>query len=87
MTQATYDLYWIAVDPKVQGRGVGTALYEALSAKLAAHGGTQVRIETSSQESYAKTGGFYERLGFDIAGRLPDFYAPGDDLLIYYRKL
>ena len=87
MTEATWDLYWIAVAPEQQGRGVGRALYGALTAHLAARGGRQVRIETSSKESYAATGGFYERIGFEVCGRLRDFYAPGDDLLIFYRRL
>jgi ribosomal protein S18 acetylase RimI-like enzyme len=80
-------LYWIAVDPTRQGRGIGRALYAAFVAELAPAGRAQIRIETSSQESYGKTGGFYERLGFSVDGRLRDFYAPGDDLLIFYRRL
>lgn len=87
MTQSTYDLYWIAVDPGRQGRGLGRALFAGFADKLRALGGVQVRIETSSRELYAATGGFYERLGFQIDGRLRDFYAPGDDLLIFYRKV
>jgi ribosomal protein S18 acetylase RimI-like enzyme len=87
MTQGTWDLYWIAVSPTRQGQGIGKALYAACNARVRAAGGQQIRIETSSQESYAATGGFYERLGFAIAGRLADFYAPGDDLLIFYRKV
>lgn len=87
MTAATWDLYWIAVRPARQGHGLGRALYAAFVEFLRARGGRQVRIETSSQESYAATGGFYERLGFAIDGRLRDFYAPGDDLLIFYRQL
>jgi len=87
MTQSTHDLYWIAVDPHVQGRGVGKTLYRAFANALRVQGGGQIRIETSSQEAYAATGGFYERLGFTIDGRLRDFYAPGDDLLIFYSKV
>jgi ribosomal protein S18 acetylase RimI-like enzyme len=49
-------------------------------------GGRQIRIETASKESYAATGGFYERLGFRVDGRLRDFYAEGDDLLIFYKS-
>jgi ribosomal protein S18 acetylase RimI-like enzyme len=87
MTQATWDLYWIAVAPELQGQGVGKQLYQAFAQAIAARGGAQVRIETSSKESYASTGGFYERLGFSVDGRLRDFYAPGDDLLIFYRAI
>ncbi len=87
MTEATWDLYWIAVVPDVQGRGIGRSLFEAFAERMRARGGRQVRIETSSQESYTATGGFYERLGFRLEARLRDFYALGDDLLIFYRQL
>lgn len=86
MTATTWDLYWIAVDPALQGRGLGQQLHAAFIAHITARDGRNVRIETSSQELYAATGGFYARLGYTIAGRLPDFYAPGDDLLIFYRS-
>jgi ribosomal protein S18 acetylase RimI-like enzyme len=87
MTEATWDLYWIAVDPGSQGRGIGQQLYAAFAERAIARGARQVRIETSSKESYAATGGFYERLNFSIDGRLRDFYADGDDLLIFYRRI
>jgi ribosomal protein S18 acetylase RimI-like enzyme len=87
MTEATWDLYWIAVAPGLQGRGIGRALYVAFVEFMRARGGRQIRIETSSQESYAATGGFYERLGFPVVGRLRDFYGEGDDLLLFYRQV
>ena len=87
MTQATWDLYWIAVAPARQGGGIGHKLYEAALGRIRARGGRQLRIETSSKESYAKTGGFYERLGFSVDGRLRDFYDEGDDLLIFYQRI
>lgn len=87
MTEATWDLYWIAVDRAQQGRGIGRALYAAFVQRMRMRGGRQVRIETSSKEDYAATGGFYERLGFRIEGRLRDFYADGDDLLTFYRRV
>jgi ribosomal protein S18 acetylase RimI-like enzyme len=87
MTEATWDLYWIAVDPAAQGKGIGRQLYAAFVERALPRGARQVRIETSSKESYAATGGFYERLNFSIDGRLRDFYAEGDDLLIFYRRI
>jgi ribosomal protein S18 acetylase RimI-like enzyme len=87
MTESTWDLYWIAVDPAQQGRGIGRALYAAFVARMRTRGGRNIRIETSSKEDYAATGGFYERLGFRIDGRLRDFYAEGDDLLTFYKQV
>ena len=34
MTEGTYDLYWIASDPSVRGKGVGGALVSAMEGDL-----------------------------------------------------
>jgi ribosomal protein S18 acetylase RimI-like enzyme len=84
MTQHTYDLYWIVVDPEHRGKGVGHALLRALAATLAHNGGRILRVETSSSEMYRSAKGFYKREGFIEGGRIPNFYGDGDDLIIYY---
>jgi ribosomal protein S18 acetylase RimI-like enzyme len=86
-TQGTYDLYWIVVDPALQGRGVGTALLRAVEARLAAEAARLVVVETSSRPDYAPTRAFYERRGYTRAATLPGYYAPGDDLVIYLKDL
>jgi ribosomal protein S18 acetylase RimI-like enzyme len=40
-------------------------------------------VETSSREDYAPTRHFYESHGYDRAARLADYYAPGDDRVLY----
>lgn len=83
MTQGTHDLYWIAVDPALHGRGVGTELMRAVEATLASEGGRLLVIETASKPSYAPTRRFYERHGCREVARVPDYYAPGDDKVTY----
>ena len=63
-TRSSYDVYWIAVDPDLQGGGVGQRLLREAEAAVAARGGTQLFIETAGREQYAPTHRFYERLGF-----------------------
>lgn len=87
MTDHTWDLYWIVVDPAGRGRGIGRELCAALETEVRAEGGITVRLETSSQESYGGTHRFYDALGFAIVGRIADFYRVGDDLLTYTRRL
>lgn len=82
-TVASYDLYWIAVDPTRQGQGIGRRLMQASERQIATNGGRRIYIDTSGQSKYAPTRAFYERSGFRCAARLVDFYAPGDDRLIY----
>src|SRR5947207_2714619 len=86
-TEGTYDLYWIVVDPAWQGKGVGTLLLRAVEQKLVAEGCRLIVVETSSRAGYAPTRGFYERRGYAPAARVPGYYAPDDDLIVYLKDL
>lgn len=86
-TIGTWDLYWIAVSPAHQGVGVGTRLLQEVERRLARDEARLVIIETSSQPAYAPTRAFYERHGYGVVARVTDFYAPGDDRLIFARRL
>ena len=83
MTEATFDLYWIVVEPTLRGGGVGKQLWSACEADVMADGGQLVRIETSSTELYGGTLAFYDRIGFAEVARIGDFYRAGDDLVTY----
>lgn len=87
LTQGTYDLYWIAVSARAKGQGVGRALMEQVEAEVRRRGGRLIVLDTSGREAYAPTRAFYHRLGYMLAATLPDFYAPGDDLIIFTRRL
>jgi ribosomal protein S18 acetylase RimI-like enzyme len=87
MTEAAYDLYWVAVDPAHRGQGVGRKLCAALEETCRQADGHLVRVETSSQEAYAGTLQFYLDQAYVEGGRLPGFYKPGDDLVILYKLL
>src|SRR6266699_3420672 len=86
-TTGTFDLYWIVVDPARQRAGVGTQLLRAVEAQLASDNGRLIVVETSSRADYAPSRAFYERRGYTQAARLPGYYAPGDDLVIYLKDL
>ncbi len=86
MTAASYDLYWIAVDRSLQGKRIGRLLLEKSEELIRELGGRQVYIETSNRAQYAPTRGFYLRCGYQQAALLADFYAPGDDKVIYARR-
>ncbi|MBL8851541.1 MAG: hypothetical protein JNG89_17790, partial [Planctomycetaceae bacterium] len=50
---------------------------------IAKRGGRRVYAETSGREQYAPTRAFYERCGYQREATLKDFYAPGDDKVVY----
>ena len=55
-------LYYVAVDPRVQGRGAGRATVVAAEAWLAAQGARAVRLMVRATNDAVR--GFYERLGY-----------------------
>jgi ribosomal protein S18 acetylase RimI-like enzyme len=86
-TEGTYDLYWLAVDPAVQGRGIGRTLVRAVEEQLVARDGRLLVVETSSRADYASTREFYTRSGYTEAARVRDFYAPADDRILLTTRL
>jgi GNAT superfamily N-acetyltransferase len=87
LTAASFDLYWIAVDKTMHGRSIGRLLLERTEELIGQAGGRQVYIETSNRHQYAPTRGFYLRCGYDQEALLKDFYAAGDDKVIYVKTL
>jgi D-alanine-D-alanine ligase len=87
LTAASFDLYWIAVDKASHGRKIGRLLLEQTEELIRRAGGRQVYIETSNRHHYAPTRGFYLRCGYRQEALLKDFYAVGDDKVIYVKEL
>ena len=85
-TDRTWDLYWIAVDPVLQGAGIGTILLEEVERRLVGQHARMLVVETSSRSDYAATRAFYGRRGYAVAASVRDFYAPGDDRIIFVKR-
>lgn len=86
-TLASYDIYWIAVSPAMQGKGFGTFLLQQTEDSIKKGGGQQIYIETSSREQYNGTRRFYLASAYQEVSRLKNFYAPGDDRVTYAKAL
>ncbi|MBM4283480.1 MAG: GNAT family N-acetyltransferase [Deltaproteobacteria bacterium] len=86
-TDAVYDLYWIAVDKAAQGGGVGRRLLKACVDDVRARGGRLLIIETEGTVAYDDTRRFYFAVGCDEVARIPDFYRPGADKVVYRLQL
>ncbi len=86
-TVATYDLYWIAVDPRTHSKGIGTVLLNYVEDILRQKGGRLLIAETSSTSKYDNTREFYERKKFQKLAHIKEYYKPNDDLVIYGKYL
>ena len=87
MTQGAFDLYWIVVDPRSQGQGVGSKLLHFLEEVVRERKGRMILIDTSSISQYEKTQKFYSRHGFQEVARVPDYYHAGNDRITFCKRL
>ncbi len=87
MTRGTFDLYWIAVDPDFQKKGVGSKLLDFLRKGVKKSKGRMILADTSSIPQYERTKQFYLKNGFQVVARIPDYYHPGNDRLTFCKKL
>jgi len=86
LTEGTWDLYWIAVDPRVQRTGAGKALLEWSETDVRRRGARMLVCETSGKPLYDPTRKFYLGRGYTEDARIRDFYKPGDDLVMYIKR-
>jgi len=70
----------------MQGSGIGAALLRAMEGRLAGSARLIV-VETAGRPDYRPTRAFYEARGYRKASVIPDFYAPGDDQVVYLKAL
>ena len=87
LTEGTWDIYWLAVAPDRQRRGIASALLTSAEDKIKGARGRMVLIETSSTSAYEKARSFYLHQGYEMISQIPDFYALGDDKLILRKRL
>jgi len=85
-TLGTYDLYWMAVDPEAQGTAIGTTLLLEMERRLAGVARLIV-VETAGRADYGATRAFYRARGYQPTATIPDFYAPGDDQVVFVKRV
>lgn len=87
LTDGVFDLYWIAVKPGNQNKGIGKILLEHAENFAKEKNGRLILAETSSRESYTGTRMFYERNNYEVVSTIKDFYTVGDDLVMFGKYL
>jgi ribosomal protein S18 acetylase RimI-like enzyme len=87
MADRTWYLYWIAVRKDTHGRGVGGALLAHVEDDIRRARGRILLIETSSLSHYDLTRRFYLKHGYEREATLRDYYADGDDMVIFRKRL
>ena len=86
-TRSSFDWYWLAVRPELQGFGLGKQLLQQVEERARSMGGTRLYAETSSRPQYATTRAFYEHMRFTLCEILDDYYDTGDGRATYTKPL
>ena len=87
MTDRTWELWWIVVAKDRQGTGLGRLLLDFVEGDVLSEQGRLLLIETSSLPHYEPTRRFYRRQGYAQVAAIPDFYAVGDDKIIFHKVM
>jgi [ribosomal protein S18]-alanine N-acetyltransferase len=75
----------LAVAPEFRRRGLATALLQAVMAEAETEGAMKATLEVRASNTAALA--LYERLGFRISARRPEYYTnPQEDALILWRE-
>lgn len=86
-TDGTWYLTMIAVRRDAQGQGVGTALMAHVETALRDAGQRVLLVQTSGDPAFVRTRAFYARCGYDAEARVRDYYAAGEDMVLFRKAL
>jgi ribosomal protein S18 acetylase RimI-like enzyme len=83
----SFDLYWIAIHQKQQGKGIGKILIKMAIEAITKMHGKNIWIETSSRAIYEPTRQFYLKSNCELIAELTDYYGPNDNKIIFLLKI
>lgn len=87
MTQGTWNLYWIAVDPYYQRQGRGQAILDHVQKWLGKEGHRILLVETAGVEDFDYVRKFYADNGCETEARIRDFYEASVDKVVFRKSL
>lgn len=87
MTEGTWNMLAIAVLPSRQGSGAGGALVKHLEDSLRGQGHRVLIVDTSGSDAFGKTRNFYRGNGYVEEARIRDYWAEGDDKVVFWKAL
>jgi ribosomal protein S18 acetylase RimI-like enzyme len=87
LTDRVWNMLALAVLPVRQGKGQGSALVAQLETTLKGRDQRVLIADTSGMPAFALTREFYRKNGYTEEARIRDFWAAGDDKIVFWKSL
>ena len=87
LADGTWNMLALAVHPDEQGQGLGAALVRFAEQRLKDAKQRILIVDTSGTDDFALTRAFYAKNGYAEEARIRDFWADGDDKVIFRKAL
>lgn len=87
MTQGTWNVLMLSIAPDCRRKGYGSALMQQVETALVTQGAHLVIVETSSRDEFKPARDFYAKCGYSEEARIRNFYALGDDKVVFAKQL
>lgn len=87
LAEGAWNMLAIAVLPTVQGRGFGGAIVAHLETVLRERQQRILIADTSGTDAFAPTRAFYQKHGYREEARIRDFWADGDEKIVFWKSL
>lgn len=87
LADGTWNLLMLWTKPGKHRQGYGTALVRHVVDHLKTEGARLLIVETSGVEAFEQARAFYAKCGFQLEARIHNFFAVGDDKLVFTMAL
>ena len=88
LSEFVWDIDWLVVSKNFQGKGFGKRLLTRIEDFILQRQQCAIlRLETSSLVEYTSARSLYIKQGYREVGRVPNFYAPYNDLITYSKEI
>ncbi len=87
LAEGAWNMLAVAVLPSEQGGGCGGAIIKHLEAVLKKRGQRILIADTSGADAFVQTRAFYRKNGYVEEARIRDFWAAGDDKIVFWKPL
>ena len=86
LTDGVCELYYLAVAPDAQGRGVGPRLLRAAEAEAREAGARMMLVEVPGRPAWEPVRTLLGTATYELEATIRDLYSVGDDLMVFVKR-